>query len=158
MGHRPDLVACWLFRIGSNRALEILLVRRAPDRLYPGLWQGVTGRLEAGERILEGALREVTEETGFGPADLEVVMDTDIVNWFHSGDLDTLLCEAVFAARVRPGADVTLSEEHDAYQWLSPGAARELVTWPAYQRAIDTVVWLEANPARAASFRLRPPA
>ena len=157
MGHRPDLVACWLFRIGSDGVLEILLIRRAPDRLYPGLWQCVTGKLEAGERIIDGALREVAEETGLGPQDLDEVMDTDIVNWFHAGDLDTLLCEAVFAARVRPDAEVALSEEHDAYRWLSAEAARDLVTWPAYQRAIDTVEWLEANPVRAASFRLPPP-
>ncbi len=154
MGHRPDLVACWLFRIGSDGVLEILLIRRAPDRLYPGLWQCVTGKLEAGERIIDGALREVAEETGLGPQDLEEVMDTDIVNWFHAGDLDALLCEAVFAARVRPDAEVVLSNEHDAYRWLSAEAARDLVTWPAYQRAIETVVWLEANPVRAASFRL----
>ena len=157
MGHRPDLVACWLFRIGSDGVLEILLIRRAPDRLYPGLWQCVTGKLEAGERIVDGALREVAEETGLGPADLDDVMDTDIVNWFHAGGLDTLLCEAVFTARVRPDAEVRLSEEHDAYRWLASEAARDLVTWPAYQRAIDTVVWLEANPVRAASFRLPPP-
>ena len=84
-------------------------------------------------------------------------METDIVNWFHAADLDTLLCEAVFAARVRPGAEVVISDEHDAFQWLAPAQARALVTWPAYQRAIDTVVWLVENPARAVTFRLPDP-
>lgn len=157
MGFRPDLVASWLFRTGGDGGIEILLIRRAAGRLYPGLWQCVTGKLEAAERIVDGALREVAEETGLGPSDFEAFMETDIVNWFHAADLDTLLCEAVFAARVRPGAEVVISDEHDAFQWLVPAQARALVTWPAYERAIDTVVWLVENPTRAMTFQLPNP-
>jgi 8-oxo-dGTP pyrophosphatase MutT (NUDIX family) len=151
---RPDLVACWLFRLDPAGDPEILLIRRAPDRMYPGLWQCVTGKLEAGEAIAAAALREVAEETGLGAADLEAFYETDLVNWFHEASLDTLLCEAVFAARVRPEARVSLSHEHDGARWLPAGEAKSLVTWPAYERAIDTVVWLLANPAKSAVFRL----
>jgi 8-oxo-dGTP pyrophosphatase MutT (NUDIX family) len=147
-------VACWLFRLDLAGELEILLIRRAADRIYPGLWQCVTGKLEEGERIIDGALREVSEETGLGPADLEAVFETDIVNWFHMAMLDTLLSEAVFAARVRPDARVSISPEHDDARWLTPVAAKELVTWPAYERAIDAVSWLLENPSKAEAFRL----
>ena len=115
---RPDLVACWLFRLDPAGRPEILLIRRAPDRMYPGLWQCVTGKLEAGEAIAAAALREVAEETGLGAADLEAFYETDLVNWFHEASLDALLCEAVFAARVRTGAEVSLSHEHDDARWL----------------------------------------
>jgi 8-oxo-dGTP pyrophosphatase MutT (NUDIX family) len=154
---RPDLVACWIFRVTAAGGTEILLIRRAPDRMYPGLWQCVTGKLEAGERILDGALREMTEETGLRGADLEALFETDIVNWFHEIALDALICEAVFAARVRPGAAVALSLEHDDMRWVDADAAKALVTWPAYVRAIDTIGWLVADPARAAAFRLPDP-
>lgn len=154
MSARPDLVACWLYRLDATGRPEILLIRRAPDRMYAGLWQCVTGKLEPGERILDGALREVAEETGLGRADLEDLMDTDIVNWFHAGDLDTLLCEAVFTARVRPGVAVTLSSEHDDQRWLAPDAAKALVVWGAYERAIDFVGWVLANPGKAGAYRL----
>lgn len=157
MGTRPDLVACWIFRAGERGDIEILLIRRAPGRLYPGLWQCVTGKLEAGERIVDGALREVVEETGLGPAEFEAFMETDLVNWFHADDLDMLLSEVIFVARIRSGAEVTISDEHDAYRWVTPDQARELVTWPAYQEAIDRVVWLVNNPARAETFRLADP-
>jgi 8-oxo-dGTP pyrophosphatase MutT (NUDIX family) len=153
MSLRPDLVACWLFRTAAN-GLEILLIRRAPDRMYPGLWQCVTGRLEPGERITSGALREVEEETGLRPADLEVVFETEVVNVFHESFLDALVVEATFAARVRPDAAVTLSHEHDDQRWLAPAEAARLVTWPAYERAIEMVEWLVANPQRAAAFAL----
>jgi 8-oxo-dGTP pyrophosphatase MutT (NUDIX family) len=154
---RPDLVACWLFRLDSHGRPEILLIRRAADRMYPGLWQCVTGKLEPGERIVDGALREVAEEVGLADADLEELLETDQVNWFHEASLDAILGEAVFAARVRPAATVVLSHEHDEARWLAPDDAKALVTWPAYERAIDTVVWLIDHPERALAFVLRRP-
>lgn len=155
---RPDLVACWLYRVRAGGALEILLIRRAPGRMYPGLWQCVTGRLETGETIVAGAFREVAEETGIGPADIEVAYETDIVNWFHEIAADGLMSEAVFAARVRPDAAITISREHDDARWVSPAGAHELVLWPAYHRAIDQLEWLVANPEKAAVYRLPDPA
>lgn len=151
---RPDLVACWLFRLDGAGQPEILLIRRAAGRIYPGIWQCVTGRLEAGERIVAGALREVVEETGLRDTMLEAMFETDIVNWFHEETVDGIWCEAVFAARVAPTARVVLSAEHDDLRWVTPDEARGLVTWPAYVRAIDMVVWLVANPDRAEAFRL----
>jgi 8-oxo-dGTP pyrophosphatase MutT (NUDIX family) len=151
---RPDLVACWLFRVDAAGRIEILLIHRAPGRLYPGLWQCVTGRLEQGETIVEGALREVAEETGFGSSAIEAVYETDIVNVFHERAIDALMVEAVFAARIRPDATVILSDEHDDLRWLTPAEAHDLVIWPAYHRAIEQVEWLVANPDRTAVYRL----
>jgi dATP pyrophosphohydrolase len=157
MSTRPDLVACWLFRLDPAGEPEILLIRRAPDRIYPGLWQCVTGKLEPGERIAAAARREVAEETGLGPPDIEVFYGLDLVNWFHEESLDALLSEAVFAAQVRADAAITLSHEHDDWRWLPPDEARALVTWPAYVQAIDRVEWLLASPAKAGAFRLPGP-
>jgi 8-oxo-dGTP pyrophosphatase MutT (NUDIX family) len=138
--------------------LEILLIRRAQGRMYPGLWQCVTGRLEAGETITAGALREVAEETGLAAADIEAFFETDIVNWFHESSVDGLWSEVVFAARVRPDATVVISDEHDDLRWCSPAEAHALVPWPSYHRAIEQVEWLLANPSKAAVYSLPLPA
>ena len=125
--------------------------------MYPGLWQCVTGKIEPNERIADAALREVEEEVGLAPAQLEVFIETDIVNTFHEARLDAVLVEVVFAARVPADAPVRLSHEHDAMRWCSPAEARDLVTWPAYLRAIDFLEWLVAHPQREATFRLSLP-
>jgi len=151
---QPDLVACWLFRLDATGRPEILLIRRAPGRIYAGIWQCVTGRLEAGERVVDGALREVEEETGLARSDLEDVFETDIINWFHEPSVDTIWCEAVFAARVRRDATIQLSHEHDDQRWLTPPEARAHVVWPAYARAIEMVEWLIDQPAKASHYRL----
>jgi dihydroneopterin triphosphate diphosphatase len=151
---RPDLVACWLFRLDGRGRPEILLIRRSAGRIYTGIWQCVTGRLEGEERVVDGALREVEEETGLARGDIEDVFETDLINWFHEQSVDAVWCEAVFAAQVRRDATIRLSDEHDDLRWVTPAEARDLVVWPAYERAIDTVEWLVDHPGKASHYRL----
>ncbi len=119
---RPDLVDCWVFRVVmSARAIpstDILLLRRAPGRILPGLWQCVSGSLEADDRVSLGALRELREETGFGEGEIEAFYDLDLVNQFHEPSYDAIVTAAVFAVRVRNDAEPTLSHEHDTGRWV----------------------------------------
>jgi 8-oxo-dGTP pyrophosphatase MutT (NUDIX family) len=150
---RPDLTGCWIFRTTSERGIEILLIRRAPGRIYPGMWQCVTGGLERDERVVDGALREVAEETAISSADIEVLYGLDQVNVFFADHIDALMSEAVFAAHVRSNVEPHLSHEHDDLRWVSPAAAREIVVWPAYRFAIDQIEWLVAHPEHARWLR-----
>lgn len=155
---RPDLVDCWMFRVGMTaRAVErpeILLIRRAPGRILPGLWQCVSGSLEAGERVAEGALRELAEETGFGPDEIEAFYDLDLVNQFHEPSMDGIVTAAVFAVRLRPEAEPRLSHEHDAAHWHDLDEAHQQVIWPGYRTAIERIRDDLSEPERAAWFEL----
>ena len=153
MSFRPDLVGCWIFRTSTDRGIEILLIRRAPDRIYPGIWQCVTGGLESDEKVVDGALRELEEETAIIASDIETLYGLDQVNLFHAEHVDALLAEAVFAAHVRAGVEPRLSHEHDDARWVSPEEARETVVWPAYRTAIEQIGWLVANPQHAVFLR-----
>ena len=141
---RPDLVDCWIYRDApADRddppGPEILLLRRAPGRILPGLWQCVSGSLEDGERVTEGALREVNEETGFGDETILAFYDLDLVNQFHEPSVDAVMTSAVFAVRVRPTAEVRLSHEHDDSRWLPLDDAHREVIWPGYRTAIERI-------------------
>jgi 8-oxo-dGTP pyrophosphatase MutT (NUDIX family) len=120
------------------------------------LWQCVSGSLEPGERVVAGALRELREETGFGPGHLEALFDLDQVNQFHEPSVDAILVAAIFAVRVRRGLEPVMSHEHDALQWLSPEAALELAVWPAYRESIRRIQEDLLEPDRAAWFQLDP--
>ena len=139
---RPDLVACWMFRVPAAGQVRILLLHRAPGRIFPGIWQPVTGSLESGERIVDGALRELVEETAISPDGLEALYGLDQVNIFHADHIDALQAEAVFAAELKPGVEADLSDEHDDQRWLAPGEASEMVVWPAYRGAIAQIEWI----------------
>lgn len=154
MAFRPDLVDCWMFRVVPGGPAQTLLIRRARGRILPGLWQCVSGKLEAGERIAPAALREVREETGFGPAAIESFYDLDLVNEFHEPSVDAVVTSAVFAVRIRPGAEPVLSSEHDGARWVTLEEARREVIWPAYRTAIDRIRDDVLDPVRAPWFEL----
>jgi 8-oxo-dGTP pyrophosphatase MutT (NUDIX family) len=160
---RPDLVDVWIFRTpeagpatsGRQTASpEILLLRRSPGRILPGLWQCVSGSLEAGESVTEGALRELLEETGFGAAQIEGFFDLDQVNQFHEPSFEAIVTSAIFAVRVGAAAEPTLSHEHDAMRWVSPADALELAIWPAYRESIRRISENLLDPERAIWFEL----
>jgi len=165
---RPDIVDCWVFRVDDDRGAdggaggaeggtggaEILLLRRAPGRILPGLWQCVSGSLEPGERIALGALRELEEETGIGPGSIEAFYDLDLVNQFHEPSVDAVVLAAVFAVRVRPGTEPALSHEHDDARWLAPDDAHREVVWPGYREAIDRIRRDILDPERGPWFAL----
>jgi 8-oxo-dGTP pyrophosphatase MutT (NUDIX family) len=155
---RPDLIDCWMFRVGRTARdiarPEILLIRRAPGRILPGLWQCVSGSLEPGERVALGALRELAEETGFGGADIEGFYDLDLVNQFHEPSVDGIMTAAVFAVRLHPDAEPRLSSEHDGATWHALEEAHEQVIWPGYRTAIERIRDDLSDPDRAAWFEL----
>jgi 8-oxo-dGTP pyrophosphatase MutT (NUDIX family) len=154
MSLRPDFVACWVYRLTDAGTLELLLIRRAPDEFMAGMWQCVTGSLEDGERIAPAALREVVEETGFVPDQIEAFYDLDLVNSFHEPSADAVLVEAVFAARVAADAQPVLSPEHDDLRWVAPAEAATLVVWPAYHVAIERISTYLLDPTRSPWFEL----
>ncbi len=61
---------------------------------------------------------------------------------------------AVFAVRLRPDAEPTLSAEHDAARWLSVDDAHREVIWPGYRTAIERVRDDLSEPERARWFEL----
>lgn len=154
MSHRPDLVECWVFRVPPGAPLEFLLIRRAPGRIFPGFWQCVTGGIEAGERVPLAALREVREETGFGPAQIEAFYDLDQVAHFYDERSDEVVAAALFAVRVAPDAEPRLSGEHDGARWVGREGAERLAVWPAYRDTLDRIVDRLLDPQAEPWFRL----
>ena len=127
----PIQVCVFLFREqGDGR--EYLLLRRVTKR--GAFWQGVTGALEEGETLLQGAAREVFEETRFTPSRIEFVDFTYRFpvrgEWREAyGPGPDEIVEHVFVAQV-DGGDPTLSREHDAWRWAVPGEAVGMLKWP----------------------------
>lgn len=116
---------------------EYLLLRRSPaEKLYPGIWQFVTGAPEGSETAAEAARRELVEETSLTPIDIWTVPH---VNAFYDPRNDAIQLTPVFAARVDPGTAPVLSPEHTEYRWCDYPAARTLLVWPGQREALGVL-------------------
>jgi len=164
MSLRPDMIECWLFRVlppstpadrrSDAERTEILLIRRAGHRIFPGLWQCVTGGIEPGERVPAAAMREVLEETGLGPGEVEAFYDLDQVAPFYDEGVDGVVVSAIFAARVRPDAAARPSWEHDGLRWVPAAEAPRITVWPSYVESIRRIREQLLDPELERWFRL----
>lgn len=124
---------------GRGTSLEVLLLRRAPATVRAGSWEGVHGRIEAGETPVEAARREMQEETGLTPT---AWYNLSRVEMFYRADLDEVALIPVFAVFVADDSDPILSAEHDAWAWQAPEMAVRGCTWPRFGRTIEDAVRL----------------
>ena len=80
-------------------------------------WQAVGGRLEKGEKLEEGLRREVEEETGI--VDLNVGKVIHVDEWFAKPEGKLKHIVALFFRCKTDSAEITLSDEHQGYAWVS---------------------------------------
>jgi dATP pyrophosphohydrolase len=129
-------VEVYVFRRRARRQ-ELLVLRRAPHRrVLPGVWQPVTGKKNRGERSLTAAVREVHEETGLVPARWWALK---WVTLFMDVTKDAPTLVPVFAAEIAVGAGVRLSDEHDAWRFMSFERAGPMFLWDSQRRALGAV-------------------
>jgi 8-oxo-dGTP pyrophosphatase MutT (NUDIX family) len=93
---------------------RVLAMRRAPEnQAGAGFWETLSGRIEPGEEPIETLVREIAEECA-----LEVEVETRPFDAYAAIRNGHPMIVVVYRARYLGGV-VTLSDEHDAYAWLS---------------------------------------
>lgn len=101
---------------------RILTLKRASiEEFAPNRWEFPGGKLEDGEGIEEGLLREIREETGLECKIIRILYASDFTTK-HTGDSKILayLCST-------DTYEVTLSHEHDDYKWADRHEMREII-------------------------------
>ncbi|SHJ23684.1 8-oxo-dGTP diphosphatase [Dethiosulfatibacter aminovorans DSM 17477] len=101
---------------------RILTVKRASaEEFAPDRWEFPGGRLEKGEGIKEGLLREIKEETGLDCEIIRILYASDFTSE-HTGDSKILayLCST-------DDYEVVLSHEHDDYKWADKHEMRQII-------------------------------
>jgi 8-oxo-dGTP pyrophosphatase MutT (NUDIX family) len=114
-----------------GRSWRMLALRRAHGTRSTGSWETVHGRIKRGEKPAAAAVRELREETGLAAKRLYSIT----VNPFYLTASDSVQLAVVFAAFVDVAA-VRLSNEHDAFEWLTVARAAKRFTWPREGEAL----------------------
>jgi dATP pyrophosphohydrolase len=130
-----NLIEAHIF-IETKKGIKFLLLKRANNQIYPGLWQMVTGKIEEKEKAHQTALREINEETGLKPVQLWVA---PTINSFYEPKEEYICLLPVFAARVEEETNVILSEEHSEYKWVGKDEAKKLLAWQGQREAVEII-------------------
>lgn len=119
----------------TGDGLRFLILKRSKTKLYEHLWQGVAGKIEAGETAPEAAKRELLEETGLKSKSIFVA---DHVSRFYEGHGDRINLVPVFGMEV-DSDQVKLSLEHCEYKWVTVEEALDHLVWEGQKKGIQVV-------------------
>jgi dATP pyrophosphohydrolase len=119
-----------------NKIEYLLLHRAADERVFPNIWQVVTGGIDNGEKASAAALREMKEETGLEPL---VMWAVPYIASFYSVRRDEIEHVPVFAAIVDANDEVIISHEHQAYEWLSYDDTLTRLVFPSHKEGTEYV-------------------
>ncbi|MEX2247021.1 MAG: NUDIX domain-containing protein [Dehalococcoidia bacterium] len=128
-------ISTYMFTMLQGRP-AFLLLYRSPHLLLAETWQAVHGMIESGEKAYDAAWRETVEETGLTP---ERFFRTEYVETFYNELTDGVHLIPAFAAFVAGGPEVTISEEHTAYEWCTIEGAVGRFIWPSQQAAVRAI-------------------
>jgi 8-oxo-dGTP diphosphatase len=119
------------------REEKILAMRRAATKdAGAGLWETLSGRVPLGEEPLEAVKREILEESN-----LTVEVEPQPFTIYQAKRKDLPMMVIVYKAKYLSG-EVILSEEHDAYAWLTPEEFAERST---LTKLVETVFLAEGK-------------
>lgn len=119
---------------------KILLLRESDayiEGTEVGKWDVPGGRIEPEEKVAEGLIREIKEESG-----LEVVPGEILGIFDGFPEIKGEKCHIVrsyFLCRATTSG-VTLSDDHDAYDWVDPKDSSDKVLVSDLQELLDLYV------------------
>lgn len=137
---RVAFVDTYVLRMGAA-GLEVLVLRRGSKGRNKGSWEIVHGTIEPDEKPVAASLREMREETGLAPVRH---YNLSRVESFYRHTVDEVGFIPIFVAFVEQGK-VKLSDEHDAFEWLSLNAAQNRVAWPRERRGLEDIAIIFAK-------------
>jgi 8-oxo-dGTP pyrophosphatase MutT (NUDIX family) len=133
---RSTVVEVCVFKRRRKTPQYLVLRRSSTEKLYPDIWQIVTGRIRRGENTVKAALRELREETSLPVSRFWTV---PLVGSFFDSKEDAIQIYPLFAAEVSTTAEPILSREHQEYKWVTLKRALNLLVWPGHHAAVQTV-------------------
>ena len=131
-----SIIELSVFKIENNQPRYLLLHRTKEEKIYPNIWQFITGSIEGNEKAVDAALRELSEETGLKPKSLWVI---PYVLSFYNADWDSMNLCPFFAAEVEGRDTIRLSDEHDDFGWFSYDEAVRKLVWPSWKEGLRIV-------------------
>ena len=129
----PDVVTCLL----QNKEGKVLILKRS-DKVgtYKGLWSGISGYIEKGEKPIETALKEIREETKI--TEVLLVKENKPISFTDSYEGKNYNWNIFsFLFKTEKKDKVQIDWEHTEYRWILPSKMGEYKTVPRLKEIAD---------------------
>src|SRR5580658_8022146 len=130
----PARIALGVAAVIWNGQGDVLLIRRAKEP-RKGQWSLPGGKLEFGETLIEGVLREVREETGLEVEILGLVDVAETIRDAEAGAANDHFVLIDYSARVISGNAEAASDAAEA-RWFTLDELDTLPLWSEMRRII----------------------
>jgi len=108
---------------------QTLLLKRAKGTGEAGKWGLPGGKVEKGESMIAGAVRETQEETGISKIPGNRLDAFESVDGTHRW--------TTYLYRIKEPFEVTLSDEHDDYKWVDLDKIGNLELHPKFKTQLE---------------------
>ncbi len=133
----PQVVTCVLEYQG-----KILVLRRSSSvRTYKGLWGGVAGYIEPGEEPLQTAMKEIQEEIGLRPDDVQLLVTGDVLTFTDTDEgerYDWVVRPFLF--QLKHEHPLKIDWEHTEHRWIDPQELSGLPTVPHFPETVKNLL------------------
>jgi dATP pyrophosphohydrolase len=119
---------------GHGEAARVLLLKRKTAPV--DAWCPVSGRIEAGEKAWQTALREIGEETGLKEGALYT---TGVTDSFYDPSENTIELMPVFLFMIAREEKITPDAAQSDYAWLNVEAAVAQLTFAGHRTALEAI-------------------
>ena len=121
----------------TESGYKFLLLKRSEDsKIYPGIWQMITGTIEPEEHTKDTLIRELFEETGLKP---RIIYSIPRINTFYLAISDKICMSPVFLTIVN-SEEVKISDEHTSYMWADFSEASKMIHWPNQVESLEVIM------------------
>jgi 8-oxo-dGTP diphosphatase len=121
---------------GDNFEKMLLLIQRDENDHWPGHWEFPRGKCDKpiGEDLVKCCKREIKEETGL---DVEPVYIIDKYEYIADQGTRKTICYNFYCTLKNPNQKVKLSNEHQAFRWITAVGISELLVHPDQKKTIS---------------------
>jgi 8-oxo-dGTP pyrophosphatase MutT (NUDIX family) len=132
---KSNTIQAHIAALDNGEPKYLVIQRSSHVKLYPNIWQVVTGTIETNETALQTAIREVKEETGIVTQDIWTI---PYITQFFDPYRNIIHASPVFGFLTDINTEILLSAEHQAYKWLPMDEISKVLPLPSHVEGTKT--------------------
>jgi len=134
----PSVVTCLI----RDKKGKILILKRSNKvKTYKGLWSGVSGYVEEGEKPIDTAYKEIFEEVRLEKEDIKLIDSKDPIEFTDKYKNEIYNWKVFpFLFKTNKKDKIQIDWEHTEYRWILPKEVEKFDTVPHFLDVVSKLL------------------